>query len=173
MHTTIEELLSRTAARDPEAFRALYDRTVSRQLVIARRILPRNDLAEEAVHDAFVSIWHSADRFRPEAGSALGWICTIVRRRAIDRLRASPWLHRELTLLPEDDYKSADTTPEERLTLEQCLAELSAHVRTAIRLAYLYGMTHSELSARLDMPLGTLKSQLRRGLASLRECLSR
>ncbi|MEM9550018.1 MAG: sigma-70 family RNA polymerase sigma factor, partial [Pseudomonadota bacterium] len=166
---TLEDLLVRTATRDPVAFRSLYDRTVGRQLAIARRILHRADLAEEAVHDAYVAIWHSAARYQPDAGSALGWITTIVRRRAIDRLRASPWLKRETGIDPHAHQMSSDTQPETRLALAQCLGELPDAVRRAIRLAYLHGLTHTELSARLDLPLGTLKSRLRRGLAALRE----
>ena len=170
---TLEELLRRTSARDLNAFRELYDRTAGRQLAIARRILHRDDLAEEAVHDAFLSIWQSAGRFRPEAGSALGWICAIVRRRAIDRLRASPWLQREVATLPDDIGAPPQTASEDRLALQKCLGLLAPHVRSAIQLAYYYGLTHGELSQRLDLPLGTLKSQLRRGLAALKDCLSR
>ncbi|MEX0350119.1 MAG: sigma-70 family RNA polymerase sigma factor [Paracoccaceae bacterium] len=170
---SLEDLLSLTSTGDKAAFKALYDQTAGRQLVIARRIVGRDDLAEEAVHDAYVSIWHSAQHFRAGAGSAMGWICTITRRRAIDRLRASPWLHREVATLPEEATPAQATGSEDRLALEQCLGELAPHVRTAIRLAYLYGMTHSELSQRLDLPLGTLKSQLRRGLIALKECLTR
>ncbi|MFA3920514.1 sigma-70 family RNA polymerase sigma factor [Ruegeria hyattellae] len=170
---SLEDLLSQTSTGDMAAFKALYDRTARLQLAIARRVLCRDDLAEEAVHDAFVSIWHSAERFLPDDGSAMGWICTIVRRRAIDRLRASPWLHREIATLPDDTLPSQTVGSEERLALEQCLGELAPHVRLAIRLAYLYGMTHSELSQSLDLPLGTLKSQLRRGLIALKECLTR
>lgn len=170
---SLEDLLSLTSDGDMAAFKALYDRTAALQLAICRRILGRDDLAEEAVHDAFVSIWQSAARFCPENGSAMGWICTIVRRRALDRLRASPWLRREIALQPDEAGPSHATGSEERMALEQCLKELAPHIRSAIRLAYLYGLTHSELSQSLNLPLGTLKSQLRRGLIALKECLTR
>ena len=166
----IAALLRRTAARDRAAFRRLYDLTAPRQFAIAMRVLGRRDLAEEAVQDAYVSVWQSADAFRPGGGSAQGWITAILRRRAIDRLRASPWLAREVAAEAPEPPPSPDA-PEEALALHRCLGALSAPVRRAIRLAYLYGMTHRELSDALGLPLGTLKSRLRRGLAALKECL--
>jgi RNA polymerase sigma-70 factor (ECF subfamily) len=167
----LDNLLCGAADGDKSAFRELYLRTAPRQLAIARRILARDDLAEEAVQDAYVSIWQSAARFEPDAGSALGWITAIVRRRAIDRLRASPWLRQEVAEL--ETAGEAQGWSADRMALEECLASLGPSVRRAIRLAYLYGLSHTQLSQKLDVPLGTLKSQLRRGLATLRDCLSR
>lgn len=166
----VAHLLHLTAQGDRAAFRRLYDCTAPRQMAIALRILRRRDLAEEAVQDAYVSIWQRAGTFRPGIGSGQGWITTILRRRAIDRLRASPWLSREIAAdLPDGEPIHADT--EERLTLLHCLERLAENVRVAIRLAYLHGLTHQELSTKLDMPLGSLKSRLRRGLIALKECL--
>lgn len=165
----LARLIARTAERDREAFRTLYDRTSGLLMAIALRMLGRRDLAEEAVQDAFVAIWSQAGRFDPARGTARGWIATIARRRAIDRLRASPWLHREVAEQAEIEATIARLP--ESMTLRHCLSRLDAATRHAICLAYLYGMTHSELNARTGIPLGTLKSKLRRGLASLRTCL--
>lgn len=166
------ELLSLVASGDRAAFRILFERTAPRQLAIARRILGRTDLAEDAVQEAYLTIWTKAANYRENLGSADAWITTIVRRRAIDFLRASPWLSREVAESVTNPAQSAITTSTpERLTLEHCLSALEQKVNTAIRLAYVYGFTHSELSQRLDIPLGTLKSRIKRGLASLKECL--
>ena len=170
-HDPIATLLRRTAKRDTTAFRELYDLTSPRQLGIAIRILGRRDLAEEAIQDAYVSIWERAANFRPEMGSAQGWITTIVRRRAIDRLRASTWLKHEVVTDQSEAHSATATASENDLALYRCLDTLTGKMQVAIRLAYLYGMTHRELSEALEMPLGTIKSRLRRGLEALKECL--
>ncbi len=162
-------LIQRTAAKDRAAFRALYDATCGRMMAVALRLLGRRDLAEEALQDAYLAIWNQAGRFDPARGSARGWIVTIVRRRAIDRLRASPWLQREIPETAEVEAR-IDSLPD-TLTLRQCLERLEERTRHAICLAYLYGMTHEELSGRTGVPLGTMKSRLRRGLAALKACL--
>lgn len=162
-------LITRTAERDRAAFRELYDRSSGLLMSIALKMLGRRDLAEEAVQDAFVAIWSQAARFDVDRGSALGWIATIARRRAIDRLRASPWLRREIS--DEAEIEATIERLPESMTLRHCLSKLDAATRHAICLAYLYGLTHSELNERTGIPLGTLKSKLRRGLANLRRCL--
>lgn len=165
----LSALITRTAGRDRTAFRELYDATSPLLMAIALKILGRRDLAEEAVQDAYVSIWSQAHRFDERRGAARGWIATIARRRAIDRLRASPWLKREF---PQEGEVAAriERLPES-MTLRHCLAQLTTDTRNAICLAYLYGMTHTELSSMSGIPLGTIKSRLRRGLAALRECI--
>lgn len=162
-------LILRSAERDMTAFQALYQQTAPLMLRIALDILGRRDLAEEAVQDAYLQIWSRAASFSPARGSARGWMAVIQRRRAIDRLRASPWLHREA---PEAEMiESRIASLPASLELRQCLDRLSPQVRHGICLAYLYGMTHMELSTATGTPLGTLKSRLRRGLAALKECL--
>lgn len=168
---SVAALLLRIADKDADAFRELYDRTAPRQLAIAERLLRRRDLAEEALQDAYVSIWQKAQNFRPGKGSAVGWVSAIVRRRAIDRLRASPWLRRETVMeeweIPFTRTDSADN----RIALKFCLDQLTDTTKRAIGLSYLYGLTHRELSRLLDLPLGTLKSQIRRGFAALKACM--
>lgn len=138
-------------------------------MAISLKILGRIDLAEEAVQEAYVSIWSQAYRFDRRRGTASGWIATIARRRAIDRLRASPWLKREFP--QEGEIAARIERLSESMTLKHCLGQLPSETRHAICLAYLYGMTHSELSSVSGLPLGTIKSRIRRGLISLRECI--
>ena len=166
----LADLIAQTARGDRVAFHLFYTRTSPRMMAIALRLLGRRDLAEEAVQDAYVSAWQSAKRYDPAAGSAEAWITTITRRRAIDRLRASPWLQREV---PDQADIAAwpGLSATDQMSLWTCLGQLESDTRVSICLCYLYGLTHQELSQTMDTPLGTVKSRVRRGLTALKECL--
>ncbi len=160
-----------------EAFRRLYDIEASRMLGISIRILKRRALAEEAVHDAFLSIWNHAARYEPRLGSPRAWIHTIVRNRALNILRGEA--RTDLTDQIESfDAASDDESPEEitsRLSdaeaLKHCLQRLDPMPRQAVVLAYVQGLSHGEIAERLRIPLGTIKSRIRRSLIALKECL--
>lgn len=165
-------------------------------LGVARRILIRADLAEEALQDAMVLIWRKAGQQgrtqdqsqdgRPGsgsgsgAGSARGWIYAVLRNRCLtilrDGARLSSLSPEELTrlqearqdLVPEEGWKLLAGTGR----LGECLDALDDPARRAILLAHVAGYSHGEISARQGVPLGTAKSWIRRGLASLRACLS-
>ncbi len=169
MGVDLAELLVSVAKGDRDAFRVLYDRTASKMLGMALRILGRRDIAEEALQEAYLSIWSRAVSFDPTRGAAEAWIATIVRRRSIDRLRASPWLKREIPELNEIDGCLMPLP--ETLSLRTCLAKLDRMTRYSIILAYIYGLTHAELNERTSIPLGTIKSRLRRGISALKVCL--
>lgn len=171
--TDLAALIERSAAGERAAFRALYEATAARLLAMTTRILGRRDLAEEAVQEAFVSIWRRAGDFDRDQGAAFAWMATIARRRAIDRLRASPWLKRE-TDDAALDLAALGTTSQsgaEAIALKECLERLDPRARRSILLAYLYGMTHRELSRATGAPLGTIKSLIRRGILQLKQCL--
>ena len=163
-----------TAARDgrsAEAFRRLYEMSASLLLGAAQRILGRRELAEEALHDAFARIWHSAASFDPLAARPLAWMVAIARNRALD-LRASHDVSRVESSAEFDDVPSHQPAdPVEIRRLRDCLGRLEAPQRQAIALAYDRGLSHSELAAHLGKPIGTVKAWVRRGLASLRACL--
>lgn len=164
---TQEDLIFETARGNREAFRRLYDLSAPRMLGIAHRMLLRRDLAEEAVQEAFVAVWKSATLFDRTRGTARAWLGTIIRRKAIDRLRASPWLRQD----PCEEETSLPET-EEALALRQCLEALEeAHRRVIVQSFYL-GLSHEELSRLLKTPLGTVKSWIRRGLINLRRCMA-
>ncbi len=167
----IERLLLSVASRDKDALQQIYVHMGGRLLAIATRMTGRRDLAEEAVQDAFVTIWKSAGKFQPSRGSARAWITTILRRRALDRLRASPWLQRERELPDALQRVARDDTWS--LSVRQCMETLAENERKALVLVYLYGLTHAELSNSLETSLGTVKGWVRRGLQSMRRCLER
>ena len=174
----LEELLLAAGRGDRRAFARIYQLSASRLYPIAIRILGRQDVAEEILQEAFVSIWRKAAQFRPDRGKPLAWMATIVRHRAIDRLRAEAREPRNMAEWNESTEASAGgvlagpEVPEHiAATIRGCLERLQEGQRRAILLAYYHGMTHEELAARLDAPLGTVKSWVRRGLLQLRECL--
>ena len=170
-----EHLLARCAERDPMALRQLYERQSSRLYGIALRITRQPALAADALQDAFVNVWQKAASFDPERGSAEGWLTGIVRFRALDLIRRGA---REISGLEmpeiEDDEPNALARlvgSAEAAALRRCLEGLDADKRRLVMLAFLDGLTHQELAQKLVMPLGTVKSAIRRGLAGLRGCL--
>ncbi|MDQ0315697.1 sigma-70 family RNA polymerase sigma factor [Amorphus orientalis] len=152
-----------------------------RQLLgVARRMLQRNELAEEALQDAMVQIWRKASQFRADDGSARGWIYAVLRNRCLNILRDDRRLSlvspEDLTAMQDARQEAADPDSWQRIPTSQrlraCLEALDDDVRQCILLAHISGYSHGEIAAIRRLPLGTAKSWIRRGLASLRECLS-
>jgi RNA polymerase sigma factor (sigma-70 family) len=170
-----EELLEAIAAGDDAALGALYDRFGRVAYGLALRILHDRALAEDAVQEAFLAIWRSADAYRRERSKPATWILTLVHRRAVDlvrredRRRADP-----LEVAPE---AAGDAVPEEaelrdrRAAVQGALQQLPAEQRQTLELAYYGGYTQSELAAELGVPLGTIKSRMFTGLSRLRELI--
>jgi RNA polymerase sigma-70 factor (ECF subfamily) len=147
-------------------------------LGVAIRLLRRRSLAEEAVHDTFVQVWQRASTFDPNRGDGRTWLYAVLRNRALNILRGET-----RTDLVEDfepmGLVSDDESPENaalRLSdtgaLKRCLERLEPARKQAILLAYVHGLSHGELAGRLGVPLGTMKSWIRRSLLVLRECMA-
>jgi RNA polymerase sigma-70 factor, ECF subfamily len=171
-----ERLLHRCASGDRGAFRMLYDRWGNRLYGIALRITREAALAADATQDAFVQVWQQAHRFDPDRGSAETWLIGIVRYRALDLIRRQS---REVSGYEGEERE--DDTPDalarlvstaEGAALHRCLGELEEDRRRLVVLAFVDGLSHSELAERLSVPLGTVKSWIRRSLISLRGCLA-
>jgi RNA polymerase sigma-70 factor (ECF subfamily) len=169
-------LLRSCAAGDRAAFRTLYDRWGPRLHGIALRITRQPALAADATHDTFVLVWQQAHRFDPSRGSAEAFLISLVRYRALDIVR------RRVREVPgyEPDER-ADDAPDalaqlvgsaEGAALHRCLGLLDPERRRLVVMAFVDGLTHSELAEKLSVPLGTVKSWIRRSLVSLRECLA-
>jgi RNA polymerase sigma factor (sigma-70 family) len=174
----LDALILKIADGQVEAFRRLYDIEASRMLGISIRILKRRALAEEAVHDAFLSLWKHAGSYNPEFAQPQAWLHTIVRNRALNILRGESRTDLKATI---DDFDaiSEEETPEEAVArlsdadvLKACLEKLEPRPRHAIVLAYVQGLTHTDIADRLATPLGTIKSQIRRALVTLKECMA-
>jgi RNA polymerase sigma-70 factor (ECF subfamily) len=161
------------------ALRALYEREARWLLGVALRIVRDRERAEDVLHDAFVQVWQHAATFQPELGSARGWLYTIVRHRALKEMRDPDRVQvmdpGDLSALADARQASAAEAEERSLdaaSLERCLQRIEAARRACLMHAFVDGYTHEQIAHKLNTPLGTVKSWIRRSLASLRECLS-
>ena len=172
----LSALMFRVAAGDEAAFADLYRLTSARLNGVVARILP-GDAAAEALQDAYVRIWRRAADFDPAKGSALGWMATIARNRALDEVRRV----RPLSLddMPEGfepeveavDPLASRETSEGLAALIDCLKALDDEKRAILMLAYYRGASREALAKRFGKPVPTIKTWLRRSLAELRTCL--
>ncbi|HEY2619342.1 MAG TPA: sigma-70 family RNA polymerase sigma factor [Acetobacteraceae bacterium] len=171
-----EALLHRCAGGDRTALRQLYDRWGNRLHGIALRITRQAALAADATQDAFVQIWRQAHRFDPDRGGPDAWLIGIVRYRALDIVRRQsrevPGYEPEKIEDASPDALARLVSTAEGAALRRCLGELEDDRRRLVVMAFVDGLSHSELAARMSVPLGTVKSWIRRSLISLRECLA-
>ena len=171
-------LAQRIRSGDRIALGEVYDRHASAAMAVALRIVADREGAEDLVHDTFVAIWQKIDRFDPARGSLRSWILTIVRNRAIDRLRGTrPSIEigdaEERSMLRSGPNPTWDDALA-RLgagQLRTALDELPAEQRQAIELAYFGGRTYREIATLTGVPLGTANGRLRLALARLRQLL--
>ena len=172
-----EALVSLVASSDDEALAELYDRFGGVAYGLALRILRDDALAQDAVQDAFLGVWRTADRFLPERAKASTWILTLVHRRAVDLVRrenvrrGEPLEHAPEPAAPETVEGEA-TLGFQRRVVQEALKGLPPEQREALELAYYGGLTQSQLAERLGQPLGTIKSRMFMGLARLRDLLA-
>ena len=164
--------LARCASGERSALRVIYDLESPRMVGVAQRILRRRDLAEDAVHDAFMRIWNGARGFDSTRGSARGWLYAVVRNRALTMLRDESRFDDGLDeeSLELDTAVAVDRLPEAS-ALRRCLEAMEPKPRSAVVLAYVHGLSHGELAGNLGVPLGTAKRWMRRGLMSLQDCM--
>lgn len=194
-----EALVRAVAGGSDEALAALYDRHAASIYATAYRLTGDRQVAEEVVQEAFLALWNRADTFDPSAGTAAGWLRAIGRNRAIDRLRAmgrrplvvatsaaeglgdeaDGSIERSLAHGTLVGGSSAEPGPEARAELDEvhdllraAIGAMAEDERTVIALAYGDGLSQSEIAARLDWPLGTVKTRTRRALRHLREVLA-
>lgn len=171
--------INRLIRQDEAAFAALYEACVGRVYGLALRITRNPAQAEEVAEDSFWQIWREAPRFDPARGSALAWMLTIARSRALDSLRARDPAEPVADAGDLLDARSAgDESPLDLLAatradqaLHEALAQLENQPRQIIALAFFKGLTHDEIATHTGMPLGTVKSHIRRGLATLKALL--
>ena len=170
----LSALLAACARGDRRAFRRLYDSQSPHLYGVALRIT-RDGPAADALHDALIQVWQNAGRFDAMKGRAEAWLVSLVRYRALDLVRAR---RREIVTdaPPEQTDESADAFQtvanySDAKALYRCLETLEADKRRLITTAFVDGYSHSELAAKLNLPLGTVKSWIRRGLEALKRCL--
>jgi RNA polymerase sigma-70 factor (ECF subfamily) len=172
--------LARVAGGDRAALRIVYQDTSAKLFGICLRILNDRSEAEDVLQDVYVTVWRKAGTFDPGRASPITWLVAIARNRSIDKLRGGAAGRR---LEPIENAEAvSDPAPaavevleqvQENAKLTTCLGELEARHATAIRAAFMDGNTYEELAKRMDVPLGTMKSWVRRGLLKLRACLEK
>ncbi len=173
----LNQLLIETGSEDQKAFAELYKRTSSKLFGVCLRMLRDRSEAEEVLQETYTTVWRRASSFNAAKASAITWLMTLARNKSIDRLRQ----HREEQL---DDPLKLDEAPDDQPTpageaetsqahrrLQGCLDELEPQQRSSIREAFFTGATYNELATRCKVPLGTMKSWIRRSLMQLRTCL--
>ncbi len=173
----LNDLLQGVASGDRNALKAVYARQSTRLFGVAMAILRDRAAAADVIQDAFLKIWQRADQFDPARGDGSAWLGRIVRNRALDFARS-----RGREVLSDDpnlgdgaiaaDALDVLTANEEGRRLHHCLEQLDQKNREGVVLAFVHGLSHPEIAARLGHPLGTVKSWIRRRLLSLRTCLS-
>jgi RNA polymerase sigma-70 factor (ECF subfamily) len=176
----LAELMTGCASGDQQSFAELYDRTVRRVYGTVLRVLRSPEYAEEVTQEVYVEIWKQAPRYAVEKGSVMAWITTMAHRRAVDRVRS-----RTSEVARDERYAYANAQREgddvwdsvaqnqdvERV--RKALATLSPIQQQAVRLAYLQGLTQSEISSLLNIPIGTVKTRIRDGFRRLGDALRR
>jgi RNA polymerase sigma factor (sigma-70 family) len=172
------DALRRVASGDREALDNVYSATSAKLFGICLRILKDRAEAEDALQEVYVSVWRRAGSFDPARASPITWLATLARNRSIDRLRSRK---RAVGTDPVD--AAADVADpsldalqkleqrDEARRLEGCLGELEERTSGAIRAAFFGGLTYAELAGQASVPLGTMKSWIRRGLLKLKDCL--
>jgi len=176
-HFTDEALLSLVASSDDQALAELYDRLGGVAYGLAFRILRDESLAQDAVQEAFLAVWRTADRFLAERAKASTWILTLVHRRAVDLVRRQERRRGEpLESVPEpvasEQVEEQATIRFQRQVVQEALRRLPPEQREALELGYYAGLTQSELAERLGQPLGTIKSRMFTGLTRLKDLLA-
>ncbi len=175
----IEGLINRVAMGDRAAFVALYHATSPKLMGVCLRILKNRGDAEEALQEIYIKIWQRAKTFATGHSGPIAWLATIARNHAIDTIRARKPVSDDLdaaydladdtTLNPEQQMGIAD----EGRRIDRCMAELDPTHASAVRRAYVEGLSYLELADDLKVPLNTVRTWLRRSLLKLRECIQR
>ena len=171
-----QNLLERVASGDQLAFSELYDQISPRVFGLIKRLLRDHSQSEEVTQEVFLEIWQTAARFDPNKGAAATWILTMAHRRAVDRVRSSQSSRDRDTRIGirdyNPDYDNVAETIEVRIEherVEKAMSRLTELQRQAVSLAYYGGLSHSEVAAKLSVPIGTVKTRLRDGMIRLRD----
>jgi RNA polymerase sigma-70 factor, ECF subfamily len=178
MSEEIAELIGRVALYDRKAFVILYKETSPKLFSICLRILKDRTEAEEALQEVYVKIWQRAKAFSTGQGTGSGWLAAIARNQAIDAIRARKPVADELDSAYDladsglDPERQAVMTDEGR-RIDTCMEELEAERATAVKSAYVEGLSYQELADQFNVPLNTMRTWLRRSLLKLRECMER
>ena len=176
--------LAAVANRDAQAFRALYDSTSSKLFGFALRILIKRELAEEVLQESFVSVWNNAGSYQASLAAPMTWMTTIVRNKALDMLRRHGADAQIDGQVFDSDIVNALQDPRanpidallvsrDAKALAYCMSTLEGLHRQVVGLAFFHDLSHSEVAQQMAIPIGTVKTWIRRSLERLRTCLAK
>ena len=189
-NTSLQLLIANAGRGDHTAFCLIYERTHAHLFGVALRMLGKRHAAEEALQEAYVSIWKNTASYRSEVEGqpiqAMTWLIAIVRNKALDALRVrnrtrTTSFEDFLSTTPDTLEEHSDQTPSamqlleraaQAISIEQCLSVLNGSHRQCLALAYYQGMSHTEVAEQMDAPLGSVKAWIRRGLEKFKGCLA-
>ena len=175
----IDGILAAVASGDRESFAQLYDLVVPAVFGLVRRLVRDPSHSEEVTQEVMLDVWRTAPRYLPSQGSAVGWILTIARHRAIDRIRSEQAARDRVEKvgpgqieIDHDQVSEEVIRSSDRSAVSRALDDLGSLQREAIELAFYGGLTQAEIAGRLGVPLGTIKTRIRDGMLRLQEALS-
>ena len=182
--TILTALIDRVALADEKALRELYELTSGKLYGVAVRVVTNRDWAEDVLQEAFINIWRIAGDYKASLSPPMAWMALVVRSRGLDflRRRASDRADKmqELDDIISDTIEGDSPNPmdaamasEQARVLHQCMGQLNNKQREVVSLAYLRDLSHGELAEQLKLPLGTVKTWIRRGLEQLRGCMAK
>lgn len=174
----LSALLAKTGLGDRRAFAELYEASKSKLFAVSLRIVGERQVAEEVLQDSFVKIWHHAADYAVAKSAPMTWMTAIVRNRSLDIVRRP-----DMEIADTDDFFATNMEDEspapadalaarrDEAQIVRCMKELVGEQHKAISLAFFQGLSHSEVAEKLGKPLGTVKTNIRRGLLKLKDCL--
>ena len=182
--TALVALIDRIALADEKALRELYDLTSSKLYGVAVRVVTNREWAEDVLQEAFINIWRIAGAYKATLSPPMAWMALVVRSRGLDFLRRRATERadkmQELDDVISETVEGNSPNPmdtamasEQARVLHHCLGQLGNKQREVVSLAYLRDLSHGELAEQLKLPLGTVKTWIRRGLEQLRGCMGR
>jgi RNA polymerase sigma-70 factor (ECF subfamily) len=171
-------LLAAVAKGDADAFQRLYEATRAKLYGVLLRILGRPELAEDVMQETYLKVWTTAGKFDPTLGSPITWMVAMARNRAIDIMRKKGEISIEETQIEAMGVAAENSAPlarremtEELRRLLSCLGKLDPEKQRIVLLAYYSGWSREQLAKKLDIPVNTIKTWLRRSLLEVRECM--
>lgn len=173
----LDLLLQATGQSDRQAFEQLYRLTRAKLFGICKRMLMQRSDAEDTLQEVYMTVWAKAAQFDAERGRAMTWLTMVARSKCLDRLRLGG-VDRHMDPIDPDQLSRPDEPDPVELArdqqrIDECLSNLHNQHRTVIKTAFFDGCTYHDLAVRTGVPLGTMKSWIRRGLMSLKACLER
>lgn len=180
MREELASLIERIANRDRKAFEELYRLTSRKMFAVALRIVREPGLAQDVLQDAYIRLWRYAHTFNNKLSAPETWLHQVVRNRALDLIAQQSHTVNSISLdqfSDQDDesnelvfeaHSSSSDDKETSRVMQACVQRLEGKYRQVLTLAYTHGMSHAEISEHLDVPLGTVKTWVRRGLIELK-----